>query len=111
MQINELMHLAKDKVIQLREVIISPVPLQQWRHYMESVDRWDTGLLLQAKRRLALVLMIVGIITVIGSLVGIFISPGVQRRGAEMQRIQKEFHEGKIDWKQFNKAYQEAIRK
>jgi len=98
MQINELMQTAKDKVIRLREVIISPVaPQQQWQEVLQ-----------QARARLALALMLIGAVTVLTGLISLFVSPGVQRRGAEMQRLQDDYSAGKITWQQYQDGVQEA---
>lgn len=98
MQINELMQISISKVIKLREAIISPVPPQQ---------QWQP-MLQQAKKRLALALMIIGAVTVLTGLLSLFVSPGVQRRGAEMQRLQDDYSAGKITWQQYQDGAQEA---
>ena len=112
MQINELLHQAKDKVVQLREIIISPVQLQQHGRLILLQDSSQPKKIWQRiKRTTALALMLVGAITVFGGFVGMYVSPGVQRRASEIQRLQKEYKAKKISWEKFAQGYDEVTRK
>jgi hypothetical protein len=118
MQINVLKE-AKNKIARLKEIIISPVqPQQQGHPPMLSQDISKTAdsqqpnsHWLRAKKTAAAALMLIGAITVFVVLVGMFITPGVQRRGAEMQRLQRDFRAGKISWEQYAKGYDEVTKK
>jgi hypothetical protein len=66
---------------------------------------------LRAKKTAAAALMLIGAITVFGGLVGMFITPGVQRRAFEIQRLQKEYKAKKISWEKFAQGYDEVTRK
>lgn len=81
----------------LLATVISPV---RQRHQWQPIFQ-------ETKMRLSLALMIIGTVTVLVGLAGLFVSPGVQRRGAEMQRLQDDYRADKIKWQQ----YQEGARR
>lgn len=108
MDFDALVSSAKGKIIQLREITISPVAPQ---HRGADEQEIRPRLWQQAKRRLCLALVIIGAGTILCGLLGLILSPGVQRRGAEIQRLQQQFNEGKINWQQYRQGYEEALKK
>lgn len=85
MQINELIHQAKDRVIRLREIIISPAPQPLRQQRMESVDRWDIRHLRRTRKRLLLGVVLLGAVMIYIGVVGAFVSPAVKRRAAAIE--------------------------
>lgn len=111
MQIKELFHQGRDKVIQAREIIISPVQPQQEQQPLLHSDIKPNRPLKQARKAVALALMLLGAITLLCGLVDFYVSPGVRHRGAIMQQAQRDLEAGKINWQEYQQRYREATQK
>lgn len=103
--------IGKEQVIRLREVLISSVQPQQEQQPLLPPDIKPNRPLKQARKAVALALMLLGAITLLCGLVDFYVSPGVRHRGAIMQQAQRDLESGKINWEEYQKRYQEAQKK
>lgn len=117
MKIIKLRKEAKNKIARLKEISIFPVKAQQETqpHLQRNITQPQTprcrAVWMNVRLTALRAMLVIGVITTLAGLCMYFFSPQAELRGAKIKQLQQDLRAGKIDVKQYNQGYEEAIRK
>jgi len=106
MDFNDLLTAAKGKIVQLREIVVEPVPL----HQVEGKRVLTHPLRLQLARGL----MVIGLITTVSGLVMFFTAPASKKsaeRGHQIELLQLEQELKPMPPEEYKRRFEEIVNR